>query len=138
MATVTKEILLDCHPDEAWEALRDWGAVDRRLAPGFLTDARVEGEDRVITFFNGTKVRELFVGVDQEGRRLAWAVQDGSMGLTHYNASAQVVPRQTGGTRFVWTADLLPHDLALTVAGLIDQGLAAIKRTLDGDKNSIS
>src|SRR5262249_1950676 len=63
----------------AWGALRDWGAVHERLAPGFLSDARVDGRDRVVTFFNGSVVRELFVGADDRARRLAWAVAVGGL-----------------------------------------------------------
>ena len=36
-----------------------------------------------------------------------------------------------GGTRFVWTTDVLPDDLAPTIAGLMDAGLAAIRSTLE-------
>jgi hypothetical protein len=36
-----------------------------------------------------------------------------------------------GRTRFVWIADLLPHELAPTIAQMIEQGLAVIKRTLE-------
>jgi len=50
--------------------------------------------------------------------------------MTHHNASAQVFP-DSGGVRFVWIADLLPHALAPAIAGMIDQGLAAIQRTLE-------
>ena len=51
--------------------------------------------------------------------------------MTHHNASAQVFPDGQGGSRFVWIADLLPHELAPTVASMMDQGLAVIKRTLE-------
>jgi len=50
--------------------------------------------------------------------------------MTHHNASAQVFP-DAAGSRLVWIADLLPHALAPTIAGMIEQGLAAIKRTLE-------
>jgi hypothetical protein len=90
MATVIRQITIDVDPEIAWDALRDWAAVHRRLVPGFLLDAQVDGADRVVTFFNGSVVRELFVSADEQARRLAWAVADGSLGLTHYGASAQV------------------------------------------------
>lgn len=131
MASVIREISLDVYPDAVWDALRDWGAVHKRLVPGFLLDATVDGRDRVVTYFNGAVVRELFLGADEEARRLAWAVADGSLGLTHYNASAQVIPDGATGARFVWTADLLPDDLAGTVSGLMEQGLATIKKALE-------
>jgi hypothetical protein len=31
----------------------------------------------------------------------------------------------------VWIADLLPHELAPSIAGMIEQGLAAMKQTLE-------
>lgn len=131
MASVIREIVIDVDPGVAWDALRDWGAVHERLVPGFLLDAQVDGRDRVVTFFNGSVVRELFVGVDDQVRRLAWAVADGSLGLTHYSASAQVISDEGTRTRFVWIADLLPDELGGTVSQLMEQGLATIKTTLE-------
>jgi hypothetical protein len=131
MASIRKEITIDGRPDDAWDALRDWGAVHERLAPGFVVDAEVDGQDRIVTFFNGAVVRELFVDSDDHLRRLTWAVGDGSLGLVHYNASAQVIAEGRSRTRFVWVVDLLPHELAPTVSQLMEQGLATIKRTLE-------
>ena len=131
MASIIRETSIDVEPETAWDALRDWGAVHERLAPGFVSDARVDGRDRVVTFVNGSVVRELFVGADDRARRLVWAVADGSLGLAHYNASAQVIPDGKTRTRFVWTADLLPDDLAGRVSQLMEQGLSAIKNTLE-------
>src|SRR5262245_36863996 len=131
MACIIRETGIDVDPGVAWEALRDWGAVHERLAPGFVSDARVDGRDRVVTFFNGSVVRELCVGADDQARRLVWAVADGSLGLAHYNASAQVIPDGETRTRFVWTADLLPDDLAGQVSELIERGLSAIKNALE-------
>ena len=68
-----------------------------------------------------------FLGIDHEQRRLVWSVLQGP--FTHHNASAQVFA--TGdGARVVWTADFLPHDAAEFIAGLMDAGLEAIRRTL--------
>jgi carbon monoxide dehydrogenase subunit G len=131
MASIIRETSIDVEPEAAWDALRDWAAVHERLAPGFVSDARVDGRDRVVTFVNGSVVRELFLGADDRARRLAWAVADGSLGLEYYTASAQVIPDGEIRTRFVWTADLLPDDLAGRVSQLLEQGLAAIKNTLE-------
>jgi carbon monoxide dehydrogenase subunit G len=131
MACIIRETSIDVDPEVAWDALRDWGAVHERLAPGFVSDARVDGRDRVVTFFNGSVVRELFVAADDRARRLVWAVADGSLGLEHYNASAQVIPDGETRTRFVWTADLLPDNLAGRVSQLMEQGLSTIKNTLE-------
>jgi hypothetical protein len=72
MACVRKEVLIETPPANAWAALRDWGALHERLVPGFVVDARLDGEDRIVTFFNGAVARELLVDLD--------ATRDGSSG----------------------------------------------------------
>lgn len=129
MASIHREIRIEAGPETVWGALRDVGALHRRLAPGFVTDVRLEEGARVVTFGNGLVARELIVDVDDEARRLAWSVVGGRM--THHNASAQVFPDGEGGSRFVWIADLLPHEVAPGVAAMMDQGLAVIKQTLE-------
>jgi carbon monoxide dehydrogenase subunit G len=129
MASIHREIIIDAHPDAVWDALRDVGAIHQRLAPGFVTDVRMEEGARVVTFGNGMVARELIVDVDEDARRLAWSVVGGRM--THHNASAQVFAEGDGRSRFVWIADLLPHELKPAIAAMMDEGLAAIKRTLE-------
>ena len=75
MSTIIREVTIDADPDSCWEALRDFAALDKRLAPGFITESRLEGpETRVVTFFNGAVARERLVGVDDHARRLAYSV----------------------------------------------------------------
>jgi carbon monoxide dehydrogenase subunit G len=129
MASIHREIVIDAPRDTVWDALRDVGALHQRLAPGFVTDVRLEEGARVVTFGNGLVARELIVDIDDKSRRLAWSVVGGRM--THHNASAQVLADGEGRTRFVWIADLLPHEMAPAIAGMMDEGLAVIKRTLE-------
>jgi hypothetical protein len=129
MASIHRETLIDVRPEVAWDALRDVGAIHRRLARGFVTDVRLEDGARIVTFGNGMIVRELIIDVDEARRRVAWAAVGSP--LTHYNASAQVFADGDRRTRFVWIADLLPHELAPSIAEMIEQGLAAIKQTLE-------
>ena len=82
------------------------GGLHTRLVPGFVTDCRLDGEDRIVTFANGLTVRELLVDSDHDGRRLAWSVREGP--YSHHHGVAQVLA-DGDGTRFVWTADLLPR-----------------------------
>jgi hypothetical protein len=97
-----------------------------------VIEAPLDGPDRVVTFFNGATVTERFVGRDEDARRLAWSVADGS--FTHHNASAQVF-EEGAGARFVWIADVLPHELGPYVGELMDHGIGVIKQTLEaGDQ----
>jgi hypothetical protein len=84
MASIRKEILIDASPEDVWAAVRDWGALHQRLVPGFAVDARLDGDDRIVTFFTGTVVRERLVDLDDEARRLVWSIVDGP--YTHHNA----------------------------------------------------
>ena len=63
-------------------------------------------------------------------RRIAYSVVEWR--ATHHNASIQVFPQGHARSRVVWIADLLPNELADQVSGLMEQGCAAMKRTLEG------
>ena len=71
MASIHKEILIDASPDHVWDALRDFGALHTRLVPGFVTDTKLDGDGRIVTFSNGTVAREILVDCDDTKRRLA-------------------------------------------------------------------
>ena len=128
MASIHREVLIHAGAAEVWDAIRDVGAPHKRLAPGFLVDTLLEGDARVVTFANGLVARELIVDIDDQARRLVWAVVGGR--LTHHNASLQVFPDGEERCRVVWIADLLPHELASTIGGLIEQGLGVMQQTL--------
>ncbi|MCB1541979.1 MAG: SRPBCC family protein [Rhodoblastus sp.] len=131
MASVMKEICVGVSADKAWDAIRDIGALHKRLAPGFVVDTKVEngGAARVVTFINGVVVREPIVALDEERRRLVWTAEGGR--TTHYNASAQVVV-DDGRVKIVWTADFLPHEARDTIDAAMTAGAAAMKRALSG------
>jgi uncharacterized protein YndB with AHSA1/START domain len=129
MASVRKEVVIDAPPAAVWDAVRDWGRPHEVLVPGFVVDARLDGDDRIVTFFTGAVAREVLIDLDDEARRLAWSVADGP--YTHHNASAQVFEAEGGGTRFVWIADLLPHELGEMIDGLMERGVEVIRATLE-------
>lgn len=130
MASIRQEIVVEAPPEKVWDAARDVGAVHRRLVPGFVTDTRLEPGARVVTFANGLVARELIVTVDDAERRLVWAVV-GSERLTHHNASFQVFADGERRSRLVWIADVLPDEAAPVIRGMMQQGMAAMKKTLE-------
>lgn len=129
MASIRKEFTVDAPATQIWEAIRDVGAVHTRLARGMVRDTRVEGDCRIVTFANGEVVRERIVGIDDRSRRLAYAAV--GWRTTHHNASFEVVDDGESRSRVIWTTDLLPDGLAELVEALMEQGSAAIKRTLE-------
>ena len=129
MASIRKEISTKASVDSAWAALRDLGALHTRLVPGFVVDTRLEPGARIVTFGNGSVVRELIVDVDDEARRVVWSAQ--SQLMTHHNGSAQVVKGDDGQTKVIWIADLLPDEAAGPIGQMMNQGMAVMKTTLD-------
>lgn len=113
----------------AWDAVRDIGALHTRLVPGFVIDTQREDGARVVTFGDGRVAREWIIDLDDDERRLAWAILDPP--LAHYSASLQVFDDGDNACRFVWTANLLPNTMAATVATMIERGLAVARSTLE-------
>lgn len=130
MATLRKQIDAGAPPAAAWSAVREFGALHTRLVPGFVKDCVLEqdGTVRLVTFGNGLQVRERLVTRDDAGRRLAYTTEGGR--ATHYNAVVEVVEGTAGGSRLVWTVDLLPDALAPMVDGMMDAGAKAMAAAL--------
>ena len=128
MASIHKDIPIDADPEGVWAAVRDFGAVHQRLAPGFMIDARLEGDARIVTFHNGTVARELLVDCDEARRRLVYAVINER--VKHYSASVQVVADGDTRTRLIWIVDVLPNEIASYIDGQMDQAALAMQRAL--------
>lgn len=128
MASIIKEVSLTTSAEAAWDAIRDYGAVATRVAPGFLTGCTLDGDVRVVAFANGMTARERLLGLDDARRRLAYTIEGERM--THHNASFQVLDGDAG-CRVVWTADVLPEAAAETVGGMMEAGLRAMKARLE-------
>jgi carbon monoxide dehydrogenase subunit G len=129
MASIRQEIQVKASPAQAWDAMRDVGALHVRLVPGFVVDTKLEPGARIVTFGNGVVAREAIIDVDDTAMRIVWSASGGR--LMHHNASAQVFAGPDGGARIVWICDLLPDEMHEAIDGMITQGMAAMKRTLD-------
>jgi carbon monoxide dehydrogenase subunit G len=128
MASIHKEFPIDADPDDVWAAVRDFGAVHQRLAQGFVIDARLEGDARIVTFHNGTVAREVLVDCDDARRRLVYAVI--SERVKHYSASVQVAADGEMRTRVIWIVDVLPHEIAPYIAGQMDLAVLEMQKAL--------
>jgi hypothetical protein len=135
MASIHRDIPINARAEDVWAAVRDFGAVHRRLAPGFVLDAQIEGDARIVTFANGSVAREVLVDRDDTRRRLVYAVI--SERVKHYNSSVQVAADgETQGkacARLIWIVDLLPNEIEPYIAGQMDQAALAMQKALDRD-----
>jgi len=81
---------------------------------------------------DGHVVRELIVDVDDETRRLAYAVIDGARpALRHHHASLQVFAEANGHSRLVWVTDVLPSSLAGEIRARAVRGAEDMKSVLE-------
>lgn len=128
MATIRKEFRSVRSADEVWAVLRKFEAV-HEMAPGFVSAAKMEPSGaRVVTFANGTEIREWLVSSDDAERRLVYAIVDHPK-IQHYSAVAQVFADDEG-SRFVWTVDFLPHEMVGQQNAAMEAGAEAMRAAL--------
>jgi hypothetical protein len=128
MASIHKDIPIDAHPNDVWAAVRDFGAVHQRLVPGFVLDAHLQGDARIVTFANGTVARELLVDCDDARRRLVYAVI--SERVKQHSASVQVLADGDTRSRLMWIVDVLPSEIASYIDAQMDQAALAMQKAL--------
>ena len=129
MASIYKEFLVNASPEFVWEAVKDVGAVHARLAQGFVTDTKLEGDTRTVTFANGFVVQEQVVSTNDEMRRFVYRAVGGR--ASHHNAFFQVFPTPDGKSKLLWVTDLLPDEMRTPIEQMVELGSTAIQRTLE-------
>jgi hypothetical protein len=129
MASIHKDIRIDARPDDVWAAVRDFGNPHKRLVPGFVLDARLDGDARIVTFANGTVARELLVDCDDARRRLVYAVI--SERVKQHSAAVQVLADGDMRSRLIWIVDVLPHEIAPYIDAQMDQAALAMQKALE-------
>ena len=78
MASIVRDIVIDAPAEYCWDAVRAFDAVDKRLAPGFVTGLTMTSHrDRQVTFFTGAVATETLVGIDDQAMRLAYKIDEG-------------------------------------------------------------
>ena len=128
--TIRRETLVNAPAAFVWAAVKDVGEVDKRLARGFVVETTLDGETRSLTFANGRVVQEVIMGVDDTARRLAYSAVNGR--AAHHAASLQVLS-EGSGSRLIWITDVLPDTLEVPIGSLMEDGIAAMKSTLEKD-----
>ena len=133
MATVIKSVTISRPASEVWAAVSDAGQLHVRVAPGLVAGTQLEdeGEVRIVTFANGTVLREQIISNDGDTLRLAWSAA--SEHWQHHNASLQIFASEEGGCLVVWTADVLPHAAAAIMNQFLEMGLGAMKAHMEGE-----
>ena len=101
------------------------------MAPGFVTDCRLDGDSRIVTFANGNVAQERLVTIDDARMRLVYAVV--SPRLTQHSASIQVFADGDNRSRVVWIADVLPNEIGPYIDSQMDLGALAMQKQFRRD-----
>ena len=127
MASIRREFTVGMSAAEAWDVIRDYGALHTRFVPGFVTDTKLDGGDaRIVTFGNGSVVRERIIDLDDKRRRIAYSAA--SERIEHYNATVEVF--EGPETKIVWIVDLLPNAIAGYIASQMDTAVPVMQKSL--------
>jgi len=105
-----------------------------RLAPGFVTDATMDGDTRIVTFANGTTACELLVDCDDTRRRLVYAVV--SERVRQHSASMQIVDDGPERSKLIWTVDVLPNEIAPYIGSQMNASIIAMTKALTMETTS--
>jgi Polyketide cyclase / dehydrase and lipid transport len=130
MGTVSKTVRIAAPAQMAWDAVTDVGELHVRVAPGMVTDTKLEdaGAVRIVNFSSGAVLREHIISNDPATMRLCWTASGGPW--THHNASLQITANRDD-CDVTWTADVLPHDAVEIIAPFIEAGLTTFKAHLE-------
>ena len=134
MAAIIHSVDISAPAATVWDAVRDYGALHRRVAPGLVTHCTlVAGASppvRIVSFADGMQLHETIVACDDSHQRLVWTISDDT--VDHHNGSLQVIALNEVESRVIWTADVLPDSLAAPFSALMTAGLATMAATLAG------
>lgn len=131
MAYISEEIVIESSADDVWEVIGDFAKGPSRMAPGLVVDTTAEGDERTVTFADGTVVTEKLISLDHDVRRIAYSVVSGTVAPEHDNAAMQIVAEGERRCRMVWTRDVLPAELAVPMGRVMVHCLTVVKKTLD-------
>jgi hypothetical protein len=83
MATIQKEIAIARSKEFVWHAIRDVGAIHKRLVPGFIVDCKLERDWRTVTFANGMVVNSSSLSMIKHAAMLGRLAARLSLTITH-------------------------------------------------------
>ncbi|MEU8898143.1 SRPBCC family protein [Nocardia sp. NPDC048505] len=132
MAWVKQEIVIEAPVADVWAVIKDFEQGPVRMSPGLVAESKLDAPDvRVVTFASGVVVRERLISLDDEEHRFAFSIIGDSVTPAHDNGTMQVFALDNGHSRFVWTHDVLPAELAAAFAPVMEQGSAQFKKVVE-------
>jgi carbon monoxide dehydrogenase subunit G len=127
MATIHRTIDVEAAPGAVWEKVSNTEGISDLI--GFLASSEQTGNVRRCALDNGGSLTERIVSVDPTMKRVLYSITDSPLNMEFHAASMQV-EENGGGSRLVWTIDLLPAEAVDHLAPMIDAACTDMKTSL--------
>jgi hypothetical protein len=131
MASIGMEFAIDLDADDVWRVISDWTTGPSAMSGDLVVSTEVDGDMRVVTFADGTIVRERLVSCDDDARRLVYSLLGDTVRPEHDNAVMHIVPDGPQRCRFVWSRDVLPDELSGPLSEFMERSCPSIKHSLE-------
>ncbi len=128
MATIHREFEIESSAEKAWDAVRNVGDINKLIT--FLGDVTVDGDRRTCDMGEQGRLDELIISVDDDRRRLAYAIVNSPFNFLHHSASMQIAGNGGDRSRFVWITDVKPDEAASALEPAIDAAVESFKHAL--------
>jgi len=126
MATVRREIRIDCNPDDVWALIRDPTTIAEWF-PGIVS-CTLDGSFRTVTMGSGLSLQEEIITIDDDLRRFQYRIDSPIM--SHHLGMIDVLADQ-GGSLVIYSTDISPDPMAYVFSGATGAALDAIKFRLE-------
>lgn len=127
MSSIRKTIEVDATPETVWANVSDVGRISDLI--GFLKTSVLDGNSRVCSLADGGTLTEKIITVDEDLKRVVYAITESPLNMEFHVAVMEVVPSGTGA-RMHWTIDLLPESAAEHMGPMLDSACEDMKITL--------
>lgn len=127
MATISKTITVDAPMPSVWEKISDTGSISDLI--GFIASSVQNGDTRVCSLEGGGELTEKIISVDQDLKRVAYAITSSPLNMEFHAASMQLEDNM-GQTQLSWTVDLLPDEARDQMEPMLDGACADMAKTL--------
>ncbi len=127
MASIRKLIDVDASPEAVWEKIADVGSISKLI--GYIKNSKLEGDKLICELGNGARLVEQLISVDEENRRVVLSIVESPVALD-FHVAVMELEDVGGGTRLIWTIDVLPAEAAKQMNAMLDSAVVDMERTL--------
>jgi hypothetical protein len=141
MAEVTVTKVIDVKPQDAWNAIRSIGGLDRWFP--VIAKCRVEGQGvgakRVCELANGVTLFERVEQIDDTGKIFKYSITESPLPVSNYLGTVTVRDAGRGGAEITWSArfdvpDQQRDEMVGMLNGAFADGIQGLERDLKARK----